>query len=130
MRRRTLSWGLHQGRQFQEQVDERGYADVVEERYHNQKNCGEISPEELHLCGTCKPIKVDVSTTHHLGNGGCVRGSGENDSGNLFALSFLQKDENPLTYCRNYKYDSNQGGCTGPPEPSDVSKVKYISFHW
>ena len=87
-----------------------------------RKNRGEISPVELHCCGTYNPIKVDIYTTHHLGHGGCVHGSGENDLGNLFASSFPHKDKKPLTHRRNYKYDSNQGVWTGPPEPSDVSE--------
>ena len=64
---------------------------------------------------------MDISTTRHLGYGRCVRGSGENDSGNLFASSFLQKDEKLLTHRRNSKYDADQGGSTGPHESSDVS---------
>ena len=60
----------------------------------------------------------------HLGHGGCVCGSGEYGSGNLFASSFLQKDKNPLTNCRRYKYDADQDGRTGTPESSGVSKVK------
>ena len=68
------------------------------------------------------PIRVDISATHHLGHRGCARGSGENDSGNLFVLSFLLKDKNPLTHRKNSKYDADQDGRTGPTESSDVSK--------
>ena len=72
----------------------------------------------------CNPIIVDISTTRHLGHGGCVRGSVENDSGNLFASSFLRKDKNPLPHRRKSRYDANQDGRTGTPESSDVSKVE------
>ena len=60
----------------------------------------------------------------HLGHGGRVRGSGEDDLGNLFASYFPWKDKTPLTHSRNYKYDANQDGRTGTPESSGISKVK------
>ena len=66
------------------------------------------------------PIRVYISTTRHPGHGGGVRGGGENYSGNLFASSFLWKDKNPLTHCRNSKYNDNQYGWTWNPKSSDV----------
>ena len=71
-------------------------SDVGEEYQHDQRNRGEISPGELRLSGTCNPIRIDFFSTRHLGHRRLVRGSGEDDSINLFASSFLQKDENPL----------------------------------
>ena len=56
-------------------------------------NRREISPGELCRGGIRFPTGVDVSTTRHLGHGGCVCGSGEDDQGNLFASSFLQKEK-------------------------------------
>ena len=100
------------------------YADVGEISLYYQKNCVEIYPGDLRRSGTFNPIIVDISTTRHLIHRGCVCGSGENDLGILFSLSFLQKDENPFTHCRNSKYDANQGGWTGPPGYSDVIKGK------
>ena len=58
----------------------------------------------------------------HLGHGGCVCRSRENDLKNLFSSPFFWKDENTLTHCRNSKYNYNQGGRTGPHESSDISK--------
>ena len=68
----------------------------------------------------CNPIRVDISTKHPLGHGVCVCGSGENNPGNLFALSVPQKDKNPLTHNRSSKYDAGQEIRTGTPESSDV----------
>ena len=67
---------------------------------------------------------MDISTTRHLGHRGSVRGSGENDSINLFASYFLWKEKNPLTHCRSSKYDVDQDGRTGTHEYSDVSEVE------
>ena len=64
----------------------------------------------------------------HLGHGGRVCGSGENDSGNIFASSFIRKDENPLTHRRNSKYYANQCGSTWPPESSDVSEGEILKI--
>ena len=69
----------------------------------------------------CDPIIVDIYTTCHLGHRGRVRGSRENDPGNLFASSFLRKYKNPLTHSRSYKYDAGQKIRNGNPESSDVS---------
>ena len=65
---------------------------------------------------------MDISTARHLGHRGFLRGSGENDLGNLFFSSFLRKDKNPLTHSRNSNYDVDEGGRTWPPESSDVRK--------
>ena len=105
---RTLSWGLHWGRRVQTWLAERVYADVGEEYQHGQQNCGEISPWELRHSGTCNPTIMDISSTRHLGHRRRVSRSGENDSGNLFAWYFLQKDENPLPHRRRYNYDAGQ----------------------
>ena len=93
-----------------------------EKNQHGQQNSGEISPVELRRSGMCNPIRVDISTLRHLGHGRCIRGGGENDSGNLFSFSFLRKDKNPLTHLRNSKYDDDQGGQTWPHESSDISE--------
>ena len=87
-----------------------------EKHQHDQQSNREISPGGLRHSGTCNPIRVNISTTRHLGNGGCVCGSGENDSGNLFASSFPRKDENSLTHSRNSNNNAALGGQTWPPE--------------
>ena len=62
-----------------------------------------------------------ISLTRHLGHGRCVRGSGEYDLINLFASSFLWKDEKPLPCRRSSKYNACQESRTGTPEYSDFS---------
>ena len=47
MHKRTLSWGLHWGRQVQKRLAERAYADVGEKHRHDQQNCREVPPGEL-----------------------------------------------------------------------------------
>ena len=74
------------------------------------------------------PIRVDISSTRHLGHGRRVCGSGENYLGNLFASSFIWKDENPLSYCRSLKYDAGQEIRAENPEPSDVSTVEVLKL--
>ena len=125
---RTLSWGLHQGRQVQTQLARRAYADVGEEHQNGKINCGEISPGELRHSVTCSPIRMDISSTRHLVHRIHLRGSGGNDSGNLFASSFLQKDENPLPNSRNSKYNAGQESRTGTPEFSDISTVEVLKI--
>ena len=66
------------------------------------------SSGELSLGGMNNPIRVYIYTMHHLGNVGCIRGSGEDVLGNLFASFFLQKDKIPLTCCRISKYDAGK----------------------
>ena len=73
---RVLSWGFHWGEQIQEKLAERAYADVGEEHWHDQKNRGVIYPGELHRGGTRDLIRVDISTTSHLVNEGCICRSG------------------------------------------------------
>ena len=121
MHGRAFSRGIHQGRRVQTRLDERPCADLGEKHQNDQLNRGEISTGELRHSGMCNPIRVDISRTHHLVHGRRVRGSGENDLGNLFTSSFLQKDENPLTHRRSSKYDPGQKIRTGTPESSDVS---------
>ena len=67
---------------------------------------------------------MDVSKTRHLGNGGCVRGSGEYSKGDLFASSFLRKDKNHLTHCSISKYNDGQETRMENPELSGTSKGK------
>ena len=45
------------------------------------EKCGKISQGELRRSGMHDPIGVDISTTRHLGHGGCVYGSGEDYPG-------------------------------------------------
>ena len=87
---------------------ERAYADVGEEHHHNQQNRGEIPPGELRHIGAWNATRMDISSMRHLGHRRRVCGSGENDSGNLFASSFLWKYKNPLPCCRSSKYDAGQ----------------------
>ena len=49
------------------------------------------------------PIIVDISATRYLGHGSGICGSGEDDSGKLFASSFIRNDKNPLTHRRSSK---------------------------
>ena len=70
-----------------------------------------------------------ISSTRHLGHRILVCGSGEDDLRNIFASSFLRKDENPLPRCRNCKYDVGQEIRTGTPESSDVSTGEVIKLH-
>ena len=48
--------------------------------WHNQRNRREISPGELFRSDMCNPIRVNISTTHHLVHRGCISGSRENYS--------------------------------------------------
>ena len=122
MNGRTLYWGLHWGQPVQMQLAEGAFTDVGEKHQHDHQNRGETPPGELCFSGTCNPIRVDISTARHLGHVKCVCGTVKNDLGNLFALYFLHKKENPLTHSRNSKYDANKCGWTWPPESSDISK--------
>ena len=63
--------------------------DKGEDHWHDQQKNREISSGELRRGGACNPIRVDISTTRNLGHGGCIFGSGEDDMGNLFVLSFF-----------------------------------------
>ena len=67
------------------------YADVGEEYQHDQKNRREIPPVELRRSGTCNPIRMDISSTCHLGHRILVRGSGEYDLQNIFPCLFFGK---------------------------------------
>ena len=98
MHGRTLSSGLHQGQQVQMRLAERAQNGVGGKHQHDQKNSGEISPGELRHSGMFNPTQVDISIMLHLGHGRRVSESGENDSGNILASSFLHKDENPLIH--------------------------------
>ena len=129
MRGLTLSRGLHWGRQVQTRLIERAYAEMGEEYQHNQQNCREIYPGELRRSGMFNPIIMDNSSRCHLGHRRLVRGSGEDDPQNLFALSFLRKYENPLPCCRSSKYDAGQESRTGNPESSDVSSGRVLKIH-
>ena len=71
---------------------------------------------------------MDISSTRHLGHGRRVRGSGEDDSGNIFASSFLWKYENVLTHRSSSKYDAGQEIRTGTPESSDVITVEVLKL--
>ena len=84
--------------------------------------------EKKHHSGTWNQIRVDLSSAHHLGNGRRVRGSGENNLGNLFASSFILKDENPLSHRRISKYDAGQETRNGTPEPSDFGIGEVLKF--
>ena len=66
-----------------------------EENLYDLRNHGEISQGRLYRSGMRDPIRVDISTTAHRGYGRRACTSGVNDSGNIFALSFLWK-EKPL----------------------------------
>ena len=106
---------------------ERSYADVGEEYQHDQRNGGETSPGELRRSGTCNPIRMDISSTRHLVHGRRVRGSGEDYSRNLFASSFLRKDEtlSPVVAVLS-KMPVNKSGL-GILNPVTSSQEKYLS---
>ena len=72
---------------------------------------------------------MDISSLLNLGYRRRVCGSGENDSGKLFALSFLWKDENLLPHRRSSKYNSGQEIWTGTPESSDVLSGEVLKLH-
>ena len=99
----VLSQGLHRGRLGQERLNERAYAYLREEYWYDQQNCGEVSLGELFRGGTRNLIRVDISATRHLGHGGCICRSVEDALGNLFDLSFILKEKNPVTHCRSSK---------------------------
>ena len=101
-----------------------------------EKNINTISktmgkyPQEIYArSSTCNPIRMDISSTRHLVHGRRVCGSGEDDLGNLLALSFLRKNENPLPYSGSFKYNASQEIRTGNPEYSDVSTVEVLKLH-
>ena len=71
---------------------------------------------------------MDIYLTRHLGHGRRVCGFGENDSGNIFASSFLRKDKNPLTHRKSSKYYAGQEIWTETPESSDVSIGELIKL--
>ena len=48
--------------------------------------------------------------------------------GNLFGLSFLGKDENPLPHSKISKYYADQEIRIGTPESSDVSKGEVLKL--
>ena len=73
-----------------------------------RKTGGGVSLGELRRSGTYNPIRMDISSTHHLGHRRRVCGSEEYDSRNLFASYFLQKDENPISCRRSSKYHAGQ----------------------
>ena len=91
MHGRAISGDLHRGQGVQELLDERVYSDVGAEHWNEQQNRGEIKPGELRRGGTRNPIRVDISTKLHLGQGDAFFGSGEADPGNLFDSYFLRK---------------------------------------
>ena len=78
------------------------------ENFHNQQNCGEISPGKLRRSGMPNTIGVNISTMRHNKNGGHICVTGEDDLVNIFALSFIWKDKISLPHRRRYKYDSVQ----------------------
>ena len=123
----ALSQGFYWGRQVQERLDEIAYTDMGEDNWHDQQNHGEISLGELHRGGTRNPIRVDISTTCHLGRGGCVFRSGEDAPGNLFASYFLRK-EKPLIHSRSSNNDAGQEIWIGTTESSNVSEGKIPKF--
>ena len=67
------------------------------------------------------PIKMNIPSTRHLGHRRLVRGSGEDDSRNLFTSYFIQKDENLLPRRRRSKYNVSQESQNANPEYSDSS---------
>ena len=93
-----------------------------------RKTAGNI-PRRVFRNGTCNTTRIDISSTRHLGHRRLVSRSGEDDLGNLFAPSFLKKDENPLPRCRRSKYGAHQEIRTGTPESSDVSSVELLKLH-
>ena len=73
-------------------------------------------------------INEYLFSTRRLGHVICVRRSDKNDSGKLFASSYLQKNENPLSCRGSSKYDASQESRTGNPESSDVSTEEVLNF--
>ena len=65
----------------------------------------------------------------HLEHKRIVRGSGDDDLRNLFAMSLLRKDENPLSCRRSSKYDASQENWTRTPESSYVSSGEVLMLH-
>ena len=72
---------------------------------------------------------MDISSTCHLVHRRLVCGSGEDNSRKLFALSFLQKYENPFPRCSRSKYNAGQESRTGTPESSDVISGEVLKLH-
>ena len=72
----TLYWGLRRGRRAQKRLAEIAYTDMGEIHQHDYQNRGEIPSIELLCSGTFNPIRVDIYTTHQLGHGRHVHGSG------------------------------------------------------
>ena len=69
----------------------------------------EISSRKLRRGSPCGPIGVDRFVTHYERCGTGTRGAGKISAGNIFALSFLWKIENPPSNCRSSKYvDGNE----------------------
>ena len=65
----------------------------------------------------------------NLGHKRLVRRSEEDDPQNLFASSFLRKDEDPFPRRRRSKYDSGQEIRIGNPESIDVSSGEVIKLY-
>ena len=72
---------------------------------------------------------MDISSTRQVGHRRLVCGSVEDDLRNLFASSFIWKDENNLPRRRISKYNTGQEIRTGTPEFSDVSSGELLKFH-
>ena len=89
---------------------------------------GGISPGELRCIGTCNMIRINISSTRHLGHGRRVCGSGENDSRNFLPHIFFGKYENPLPHRRISKYDAGQEIQNGDLESSDVNTGEVLKL--
>ena len=75
----------------------------------------------------CNPSRVDISTTRHLGHGGCVHGIGKNDSENIFASYFLRKEKNLSPIVGTLSTTTIKKVGLGLLNPVTSSKEKYPS---
>ena len=91
---------------------------------------GNLSRRPPRHSGTCNPIRMDISSTRHLGHMIFVRGSGEDDSRNLFGSSFLRKDENPLPVVGALSTMPVRKAGLGILNPVASAQEKYLSSMW
>ena len=98
-----------------------------EEHQHDQQNSRGIFLGELHRSGIFNTLRVDISTTRHLGHRRRVSGSGENDSGNLFSSSFLQESKTLSTIVGSLSKIPVKESGLGLLNPVTSAQEKYLS---
>ena len=78
------------------------------ETWESKQNDRETSPGNLRHGGMFNTIGVDIFTMIHGQYGICLRRSGEDSLGNIFAATCLRKVKISFTHLRNSKYNDGQ----------------------